>query len=145
MKSRNIKVIRTTSLYCRGIKVITVAQIHSTKSKLRSCTGSSPADGVSEICDGETLWQWSLLEIRLNVFRHSTIPQKQFIMTMCPLYLIAIVAFQPLYWIGLPFSLGYSLCSMIIIVWGSSWNSSLLKWHVISRTVPEINNSVWFL
>ena len=30
-------------------------------------------------CDGEDLWQWSRLEIRLNTFRRSTIPQKQFI------------------------------------------------------------------
>ena len=29
--------------------------------------------------DGEDLWQWSLLEIRLNFFHQSTIPQKQFI------------------------------------------------------------------
>ena len=35
--------------------------------------------GVSEIHDGEDLWQWSRLEIRLNTFRRSTIPQKQFI------------------------------------------------------------------
>ena len=34
--------------------------------------------GVSEIRDGEDLWQWSRLEIRLNAFRWSTIPQKQF-------------------------------------------------------------------
>ena len=38
-----------------------------------------PALGVPEIRDGEDLWQWSRLEIRLNAFRRSTIPQKQFI------------------------------------------------------------------
>ena len=32
---------------------------------------------VSEICDGEDLWQWSRLEIRLYTFCRSTIPQKQ--------------------------------------------------------------------
>ena len=32
-----------------------------------------------EIRDGEDLWQWSWLEIRLNTFLRSTIPQKQFI------------------------------------------------------------------
>ena len=37
------------------------------------------ARGVSENRDGEDLWQWSRLEIRLNAFRRSTIPQKQFI------------------------------------------------------------------
>ena len=34
---------------------------------------------VSEIHDGEDLWEWSRLGIRLNVFRWSTIPQKQII------------------------------------------------------------------
>ena len=42
-------------------------------------SGSNRACGVSEIRDGEDLWQWSWLEIRLNAFRRSTIPQKQFI------------------------------------------------------------------
>ena len=58
--------------------IITAAQLHSTKPELRFCAGSKPALGVSEIRDGEGLWQWSRLEIRLNAFR-STIPQKQFI------------------------------------------------------------------
>ena len=62
-----------------GVVVITTAQLHSTKPELRFCAGSNPARGVSEIRDGEDLWQWSRLEIRLNAFRRSTIPQKQFI------------------------------------------------------------------
>ena len=41
--------------------------------------GSNPGHGVSEIRDGENLWQWSWLEIRLNAFHRSTIPQQQFI------------------------------------------------------------------
>ena len=53
----------------------TTAQLHSTKPELRFCAGSNPARGVSEIRDGEDLWQWSRLEIRLNTFRRSTIPQ----------------------------------------------------------------------
>ena len=32
-----------------------------------------------DIRDDEGLWQWSQLEIRLILFRWSTIPQKQFI------------------------------------------------------------------
>ena len=40
---------------CRGVVVITTAQLHSTKSELRFCAGSNPARGVSEICDGENL------------------------------------------------------------------------------------------
>ena len=55
--------------------VITTAQLHSTKPKLRFCAGSNPARGVLEIHDGEDLWQWSRLEIRLNAFGRSSIPQ----------------------------------------------------------------------
>ena len=57
--------------------VITTTQLHSTKPELRFCVGSNPACGVSEIHDGEDLWQWSRLDIKLNAFRRSTIPQKQ--------------------------------------------------------------------
>ena len=66
-------------LWRRGVVVITTAQLHSSKSELRFCAGSNPARCVSEIRDGEDLWQWSRLEMRLNGFRRSTIPQKQFI------------------------------------------------------------------
>ena len=62
-----------------GVVVIATAQLHSTKSELRFCAGSNPARGVSEIRDGGDLWQWSRVEIRLNAFRRSTIPQNQFI------------------------------------------------------------------
>ena len=34
--------------------------------------------GRPKIRDGEDLWPWSRLEIRINVFRPSDIPQKQF-------------------------------------------------------------------
>ena len=63
----------------RGVVVIATAQLHSTKAELKFCTGSNPARDVSEICEGEDLWQWSRLGIRLNTFRRSTIPRKQFI------------------------------------------------------------------
>ena len=39
----------------RGVVVITTAQVHSTKPKLRFSTGSNPACGVLEIHDGENL------------------------------------------------------------------------------------------
>ena len=39
----------------RGVVAITTAQLHSMKYELRFCTGSNPACGVSEICDGENL------------------------------------------------------------------------------------------
>ena len=60
---------------CHGVVVITTAQLHSTKSELRFYTGSNPACSVSEICDGENLWQWSWLEIRrkcLLLVNHTT-------------------------------------------------------------------------
>ena len=63
----------------RVVVVTTTVQLHSTKPELRFCAGSNPAYGVSEIRDGEDLWQWSRLEIRLSAFCRSTIPQKQFI------------------------------------------------------------------
>ena len=62
-------------LLCHGIVVITTAQLHSTKPELRFCTGSSPACSMSGIQDSEDLWQPSQLEIRLNVFGWSTVPQ----------------------------------------------------------------------
>ena len=39
----------------RGVVVITSAQLHSAKPKLRLCADSNPARGVSEIQDGEDL------------------------------------------------------------------------------------------
>ena len=39
----------------RGVVVVTTAQLHSTKPKLRFCAGSNPAHAVSEIRDGEDL------------------------------------------------------------------------------------------
>ena len=73
-----------------GVVVITTAQLHSTKSELRFCAGSNPARGVSEIRDGEDLWQWSRLEIKLNTFRRSTIGQKQFIIIIIKEFLVSI-------------------------------------------------------
>ena len=59
--------------------VTTTAQLQSTTPELRFCPGSNSALGVSKIRDGEDLWQWSRLKIRLNACRRSTIPQKHFI------------------------------------------------------------------
>ena len=60
----------------RGVVAITTARLHSTKPKLRFCAGSNPVRGVSNIIDGEDLWKWPRLEIRLKAFLRSTIPQK---------------------------------------------------------------------
>ena len=62
--------------YAQSVVVITTAQLHSSKPESRFCAGSNPARGVSEIRDGEDLCRWSRLEIMLNAFHRSTIPQK---------------------------------------------------------------------
>ena len=77
-----------------GAVVITAAQLHSSKSELRLCASLNPARGVSETHDGEDLWQWSRLEIRLNVFRRSTILQKQFIIVIFIIIIIIIIKTQ---------------------------------------------------
>ena len=59
--------------------IIGIAQLHSTKSELTFCPGWNLTRSMSEIRDGEDLWQWSQLEIRLIAFHRSTIQQKQFI------------------------------------------------------------------
>ena len=79
----------------RGVVVITTARLHSTKPELRFCAGWNPAPGVSEIPDGEDLWQWSWLEIRLNAFRRSTIPHKQFIINS---FILSNFNYCPLVW-----------------------------------------------
>ena len=63
----------------RGVAVLATAQLYSAKPEIRFCTGSVPARGVSEICDGENHWQWSRLEISLHVLRRLTTLQKDFI------------------------------------------------------------------
>ena len=69
---------------------ITTVQLHSTKAKLRFCTGLNPACGVLEIRNNEDFWQWSQLEIRVNAFGWSTIAQKQFIIIIIIIIIIVI-------------------------------------------------------
>ena len=57
------------------VGVIAAAKLHSAKSELRFCTGSNPVRGVLEIHVGEDLRQWPRLDMRLNSFHWSTIPQ----------------------------------------------------------------------
>ena len=70
------------SIYILGhsdVVVITTTQICPTKPELRLSAGSNPAHNVPKVPNDEDLWQWSWLEIRLNVFCWSAIPQKKFI------------------------------------------------------------------
>lgn len=52
--------------WCCGLAVITTMQLNSTKTELRFCVASNPTCEVWEVFDGENLWQWSYLEIRLT-------------------------------------------------------------------------------
>ena len=60
--------------------VITSAQLDSNKKppELRFCWGWNRAHNTLEIWNDENLWLWSPLEIRLNTFLRSTIPQNFF-------------------------------------------------------------------
>ena len=40
------------------------AKFHTTKPEVRFCASSDLARCLSEVCDGENLWQWSQLKIR---------------------------------------------------------------------------------
>ena len=70
--------INITLCHC-SVAVIKTAELPSSKQELRFGAGSNSVCDLSQIRDGEDLCQWSLLEIRLNTFRWSTTPQKQFI------------------------------------------------------------------
>ena len=63
--------------WLRNVMVIATAQLYSSKPELRFCASSNTTCVLSEIRNCEDLW--SRLEIRLNAFRWSTKPQKQFI------------------------------------------------------------------
>ena len=71
--------------------VITTAQLHSTKPAVKFCTDLNRACNALDICNGEDLWQWSWIEIRLNAFHWSTIPQKEFIIIIIIITIIIIL------------------------------------------------------
>ena len=60
---------------------ITTTQLHSTKPELRFSAASNPARSVSEICNGEDLWQFVPTGNKVKRLRRSTIHQKQFIIS----------------------------------------------------------------
>ena len=67
--------IKAYQAWRSGAVVIATAQLHSSMSELRFCAGSNSACGVSEIRDGENLWQWPRLQItlkRLSSVHHTT-------------------------------------------------------------------------
>ena len=57
------------TMWRHGVVVITTAQVHSLKPGHRFFAGSNPARAVSDNRDGEDLWQWTRLEIKVTILR----------------------------------------------------------------------------
>ena len=87
--------VQFTSWHC-SVVVITSAQLYSPRPKFKFYAVLNPARGVLEIRNGENLWQWPLLEVRLNAFCRSTKQQKQVII------IIFIMAVPLVWWKYLP-------------------------------------------
>ena len=70
-KCPNTELILKIALFSLIIRLYTTAQRHSIKPDFRFCADLFPARCVSEIRDGEDIWRWSCLEIRLKAFHWS--------------------------------------------------------------------------
>ena len=70
-----------------SVVIVNTARLHPRKPELKFYAGSSPTCGVSKIRRSEDLPQWSRLEIQLNTFHRSKIPQKQFLIIIIFSYL----------------------------------------------------------
>ena len=116
----------------RNENLIQLKQLHSFKPELRFCAVLNTTRGVSVIRDGEDLWQWPRLDIRLNAFRRPTIPQKQ---------LIIIIIIISTTWLNLPpiaFKLvSNKLMALILPLFKyDGWTYPLLTWSygVLSKS-----------
>ena len=93
-----------------GVVVVTTTQLHSPKPQLKilrkfkSCSQCVGDDGY--------FWQWSLLEIRLNALRQSTIPQKQFIIIIIVITMAEVR--NQLFVSGSVFSVIFSVFSVLL-------------------------------
>ena len=101
-----------------------------------------------EIRDGEDLWQWSQLEIRLNAFCWSTIPQKQFIIIIIIISLWAFIA-KPSYWLP---KISLRILSVNMNLPPSStfiWEEELVQYYLnfiqllsnLSKIIPSKNTA----
>ena len=63
-------VILMKKTWRRGVVAVITTNTNFTKPELRFWTGSNPARGVSEVCDGSNLWQWSRLETTARTIHH---------------------------------------------------------------------------
>ena len=75
--------------------VVISRQLHPIKPQLRFCADLNHARVVPDIRNGEDLWQWSRLEIRLITIRWSTIPKNQFIIIIIIIIIIMSSRRQP--------------------------------------------------
>ena len=66
------------SSMCGTVVTTSMQLLKLNKVRKSVCADSNP-HGMSEIRHGEDMWQWPPLEIILNAFFQSNIPQKQFI------------------------------------------------------------------
>ena len=78
----HLKIVSLTSSYWSNnprspAVVLTTPQCHSKKPELKFCIDSSSSLGVLEVCNNESLRQYLQVEIRLKIFRLSTIVWKQ--------------------------------------------------------------------
>ena len=78
-------------MWWRSLVVITTAEFDSTNPEVMFCGSSSLACNDLKICYGEGIWQWSLMELRLNTFCRSTISQKQSIIIINIIITIIII------------------------------------------------------
>ena len=90
-KCPNTELFLDIALFSLIIRLYTTAQLHSIKPDFRFCADLFPPRSVSEIRDGEDIWRWSWLEIRLKAFRWSITPQKQFIIVIIIIIIIIII------------------------------------------------------
>ena len=80
----------SSSQWSCDVVVITTAQLNSTKAGL-VLHRLNPACNMSDIHNDDGLWQCPQSKIRLNLFRWSTIPQKQFIIISSSFIVITIL------------------------------------------------------
>ena len=75
----NLTVDEFSIFSIHGVVVIASTQLYSTNPKFRFCAGSNPDCGVSEIRDGENLWQWFAALNKANCLSSVNHTTKQFI------------------------------------------------------------------
>ena len=110
----------------RSLSKYKFGEISAVESLLMLCRRSR---GVSEILRiyGEDLWQWSWLEIKLNTFCRSIIPQKQFIVIIIIIIIIIIITWLSTFVYTRKVSFAFAAASKF-----HSWN--ILQFQAVTWT-----------